>query len=244
MLIEHISNPWVKFKVLFTTLRVKEKKIQMAKDAFLYVITNYNAFNSQKTEMLDDIVRTYPKVVGVINDKEIFEHFLSFYSEMFERREIVSPSELDWVNKYIGNAEIRIKIEEFIYYKLLRVSSYWDGVRQGFNWTISKKDELELARKALQNRNVGSKRKMEIAQEFGEPDDKFVNAYYKKLLYDKHYNKADNLKVSDPGIVIDVIILNINAEHFQDAVDVARRFLPDNKGIIKETQQIVSILSI
>ena len=241
MLINHISNPWVRFKVLFATLQEEKEKIRMAKNAFLYVIANYNAFKFQKSKALNDIAGTYPNIVKMVCDKEILRHFRHFYNKMSRRKEIVTPSELDWVNRYVKDADIRTNIERSIYCVLLGASSYWNGVRQGFHWTISEKDKLELAREVLQIENLGSKRRMELAQEFGEPCEKFVNDYHRKLLRDKHYNQAEVLEVNDPDLFIDAIISNINNGRFGDALYIAQRFLPDREDIMKEIQQIIAI---
>jgi len=87
------------------------------------------------------------------------------------------------------------------------------------------------------------KRKVELAEEFGEPKDKFINAYYGKLLYDRHYDQAEALGVSDPEIFIDAIIKDINNGYVADALDIADRFLPDQKDIIEEIHKIERCLS-
>lgn len=243
MLIDRVTNPWIKFKVTFTTLQEEDEKQKLAKKAFLHVIANYSSYNFPKEKMLNEIIEAYPDVILVIYDSDLHECFDRLCRQAKERNQIVSPAELNWVNKYVRNAEIRNQIEKLIYRIVLGASSYWDKMRQAFNWTISDSDKLELVREVLQDENLGSQRKREVAQEFGEPEDKFISAYYKKLLYDRHYDQAEALGVSDSELVIDVIIKDINNGYVADALDVADRFLPDRKDIIEELHAIERCLS-
>lgn len=239
MLIERISNPWYRFKLLHSTLEGEEEKSRSAKEAFLYVIYHYNAFNFQKAKVLDEIAEVYPEITAAVNDEEIRDHFKSFCEEAQRRNEIVSPAELTWVNKFVRTDTIRTEIEKMIYRVVLRAGSHWLKMRQDFGWTISDYEKLELVREILQDEGVGNKKKMELAEEFGEPADDFARLYYRKLLYDRHYDKAAELGVSDDETVINVIIACINNGYFQDAIDIAKRFLPQRKDLVVEIQQII-----
>lgn len=244
MLVERITNPWFRFKVLFATLPAEGagegERFMLARDAFLHVVANYSAFNFQKEKVLNEIIEAYPGLIDAISDDEMLSKFQDFCREARKRNEIVSPAELKWVEKYVGDSMIFEQIEKMIYRVLLCASSHWDGMRRTFNWTISDIDKQELVRGVLQNEDIGSKRKMEIAQEFGEPDNQFVKVYYKKLLWDRHYDQAQALGVSDLDYVIDVIVSDINSGYFNDAIEVAQRFLPDRQDLIKEIQQIIA----
>lgn len=238
MLIDRITNPWIQFKVTFKTLQEEDEKQKLAKKAFLYVVANYNAYDFPKEKMLNKIIEAYPDVILVIYDSDLHDCFDYLYRNAKERNQIISPAELSWVNKYIKNGRRCYQIEKQIYRMLLSASSYWDKIRQRFNWTILDGYKLELVREALQDENLGFKRRMELAQEFGEPKDEFVKAYYEKLLYDRHYDQAENLGISDSELVINVIIKDINNGYVADALDVADRFLPDRKDIIEELHAI------
>ncbi len=242
MLIERISNPWFQFKVLQATLQGEEKG-HLAKNAFLYVINEYNAYSSQKEKILNEITETYPDITEAVCDEDMLEHFQYFCQKARRRNEIVSPVELDWVNKFVRNATIRVRIEKLIYRIVLGASSHWDKMRHDFSWTISDDEKLELVREVLLDKGVGSKRKLELAQEFGQPKDDFARPYYRKLLYDRHYDKADELGVSDSEIVLDVIVANVDNGYFRDALDIAQRFLPERKDLAEEIQQIIAVFN-
>lgn len=240
MLIERISNPWFRFKVLQATLQGEEKS-HLAKKAFLYVIFGYNAHGSQKEKILNEIAEAYPEIREAVCDEEVLDHFQHFCQESKRKNEIVSPAELGWVNKFVRNAMIRVQIEKLIYRTILRASSHWDKMRQGFNWTISDDEKLELVREVLLDKGVGSKRKLELAQEFGEPEGDFSRSYYRKLLYDRHYDKAEELGVNNSEIVFNAIMANVDNGYFQDALDIAQRFLPGRKDLAEEIQQIMVV---
>jgi len=240
MLIDFISNPWFRFKVLHANLQGEEEKSQSAKKAFLHVIVRYNAYISQKEKILGEIAEVYPDITDAVSDEEILLYFQYFCQEARRRNEIVSPAELNWVNKFVRDDVIRVQIEKMIYRIVLGASSHWDKMRRSFTWTICESEKLELVHEVLLDKGVGSKRKMELAQEFGEPKDDFARSYYRKLLYDRHYDKAEELGLSDPEIVFDVIVANIDNGYFRDALNIAKRFLPERKDLAEEIQQIIA----
>jgi len=242
ILIGRIDNPWIEFKVLFPTMKPGEEKALLAKKAFLYVIRTYSAFDDhQKAEMLDEIAQECPDTINDISHEEIHEQFFFLCRQLEGRHKIVSPVELEWVVKYIKIDGYRTDIEKAIYRGLLMASSHWDKMRHKFGWTISEKIRKELARTVLLTEDtVGSKRKLELAQEFGEPKDMFARDYFYKLLYDGHYGQAEKLGVNDSELVIYAIISKIKNEYLDDALNIANRFLPDRQDIIDEIKQIIA----
>lgn len=239
--IELIEEPWVRFKVLFTTTEEEEQKKQLAKEAFAFVIARYSAFKFPKEKMLDTIANLYPNITTVFSDEELFQFFEEFYNEMFRRKEIVTSAELGWVEKYIDDTDIHTKIEKLIYARLLIASSHWDPMREKFEWTISEGDMLELAREALKDENLGSKRKMELAEEFRLPGLDFAKDYHWKLLYSGHYKQMTNLEIDD-GTVISAVASLLENGRWDNAIDVAKRFLPERADVIEETEAIVEAL--
>lgn len=237
-----INNSWIKFKVLWTSL-TEEERVYLAKETFLYVIYRYNAFFHQKEKMLDEVAKAYPDIDDAVSDGKILLEFQYFCQEAGRRNEIVSPAELKWVKKYVRYYEVQLEIEELIYCILLRASSHWDKMRQDFGWTISAPRKLEFVREILRDKKVGSKRKLELAEEFGESKDDFARSYYKKLLYDRHYDKAKELSVENSDVVVDVVVANINNGYPGDALDIVERFLPYRKDLVEEIQQIIAALN-
>jgi len=239
MLIDQISNPWVRFKVQFDILDNENEKRFLAKKAFLYVIGNISSeYQYKAQDWLDEIIRVCPKVIDAIRNEEILEHFQRFCDEAKRRNEPISLLELNWVNEYVKDATTRNQIEKILYRMFLGSSSYWDKKRHRHAWTLSKSDIDELVYQTLWDENVGSKRKMELAIEFNLPKDKFVKAYYVKLLRDGHYEKARELGVHELELVIRVIIEKINELDTSTAIQIAERIIPDRKDIIEEIRNI------
>ena len=237
MLVERIENPWIRFKVLFATLNEGDKK-QLAKEAFLHVIANYNALSCDKKGMLDEIVKACPIVTKTIFGGTMYEHFQDGCEKAREKKHVVSTTELEWVRHYIKGSATCLQAERLIYRSLLCASDFWNTVRYRFNWTISEDDRKCLALEVLVDKTVGAKRKMEIAKEFGESPDSYTLMYFRKLLLDGHCDKAKTLKVNRSDFVIGVIVLKLDNGDFQDALDIAENFLPERKDIIKEIKGI------
>lgn len=244
MLIERISNPWIKFKLLHLHPNTREEeKSSLAKQAFLFVISRCGAYQFKKEAVLDEIAEDYPEIVS---DQEMLESFQYFCQEEAERKnKIVSPAELNWINKFIRSAAIRVQAEKLIYRIILSASSYWDKMRKNFSWTISDDEKLKLVREVLLDKKVGFKRKFELAQEFNEPTDDFIRPYYRKLLYDRLYDKAEELGISDPQIVLDVVVANIDNGYFRDALEIVKRFLPEREHLVVEIeiQKIIAVFN-
>ncbi len=246
MLIERADNPWIQFKVLWPDLERGQRSL-LAKRAFLHLIARYDASRFQKEKSLAEIAELCPGILDpasgeshVVSDREILQAFRYLYQDAKRRREILSPEELTWARLYVKDREIYIIIEKMIYQLLLGASSHWDKIRGGFKWAISEEDKLKLARQALKDTRLGSKRKLEIAREFGEPEDDFATAYFRKLLWDRHYDKAQESGLSDPRIALEVVVDNINSGYFSDAFEIVRRFLPERTDLIQEIQRIKS----
>lgn len=229
MLIDQITNPRIRFGVLRKAAQGKEME-DLATKAFFYVIEHYNAFDCQKEKILDEIIQSCPSIADSINGERVLESFKRFFQESERRREIIITEELCWVEKYVKDSSVITQIKKLIYRKLLSASSHQDYQRKTID--LSVEDELEIVREVLQERSVGSKRKMEIAKEFGEPSEAFTRNYWKKLLYDRHYEKAESLG-NFPDVALDIIVENINNGYLLDALDVAERFLPERKGEVE-----------
>jgi hypothetical protein len=236
-LIESIRNPWVRLKVLKNNLSEKELQ-ELTKRAFLYVVSKENAYKFQKRKALDDIISYCPDVVHSMSEREIFESFLLLCEESKRRNEIITPAELDWVGVYISFPGIRHNIECLIYCNLLRASSYWDELRKNAKFTITELEKVALAKQVLQDENVGSVRKAEIARELNEPVEKYVLSHFQKLLYDRHYDEAEALNVKNPQAVLEVVVRNIENHYLSDALEVIQRFLPERKDLAEEVRQM------
>lgn len=236
MLIDQMTNPLFRFWILSPQGQERQR---LAKQAFLFVIGTQNAVRYQKAKILNGLIEECPHLLDTISDEEMSTHFQAFYQEAVRRGEVVSTCELRWVSKYVRDPEIRTQIEKMIYRRLLG-SSFGDRERLEYRWTISFSEKQELAREVLLKHGLGSMRKMELAQEFGEPHEEFLCLYYKKLLYDRHYDKAESLGVSYPDVVEEVVVANLDAGYFQDALDVAVRFLLSRVDLAEEIQQMIA----
>lgn len=239
MLIDQVSDPLVRLKVLHSKLS-DEERAALAKQAFLHVIAHHNAFKFQKKKVLDEIAQICPDIRDTISEEEMFNYFEDFCAEAKRRNEIVSTAELTWVNRYISSLEIRLLIEKLIYRTLLAASSHWNKLRWDFQWQFNDQEKLMLAREVLRDSRVSAKRKVEIAREFTEPGDDYLRAYYKKLLYDRHYEQAAALEVKSDEIVIEILIKNINYGYFRDALELAEKFLPHQPELAEEIKQIIT----
>ena len=112
-------------------------------------------------------------------------------------------------------------------------------IRTEFEWTLTDKEKLEQVREVLQDESVGNKKKLELAKEFGEPTEEYSRPYFQKLLYDRHYDNASELGVSDFETIMEVILGNIDHGYFQDALDIAKRFRTDREDLADEIQKLI-----
>lgn len=228
MLVEKISSPWMKFKVTG----------ENAKEAFMHVIYDYNAFAFDKKGMLAAIVEKCPEVLNSLLEEEILETFKQFHRNIIQRREIMSPAEFEWVSQYVKDPHIRKEMEKLLYRSLLSASSHHDETRHAFSWIISEDEKKEIVKDVLENFNLRSKRKMEIAREFDEPSEQYEIEYFGRLLWDRHYDKAETLGTKNEEAVVSVILENINSGYVSDAAQIAARFLPERKDIADEIKKI------
>ncbi len=242
-----INNPFLNFKMFFYSLSEEQKEklrenpdirsVELMKNAFLYITENFDSYTSNKKKLLNEIVSFCPKITGHLLDEEILSSFYRFCSAMVKKNSIVSPAELKWVELYVKNKEVQLEIEETIYNLLLQASSHWDKMRQGYKWNISKERRLKIVREKLFSTNLGAKRKMELAEEFSLSKKPFAEEYFRVLLYDGHYAKAQSLNVNNPEIVMDCIVSSLENYHFEKALEVAEKFHQD---LVPEVQKFIN----
>ncbi|EKE21075.1 MAG: hypothetical protein ACD_7C00362G0003 [uncultured bacterium] len=214
-----------------------------AREAFLYVIYAYNAFAFDKKAMLSTIVKKCPEVLNSLTEGDILGAFRDFYGNTIQRGEIMSPAEFEWVSQYVKDSYIRKEMEKLLYRSLLSASSHHDGTRHAFSWTINEDEKKEVANEVLENSNLRSKRKMQIAKEFNKPSEQFEIEYLHRLLWDRHYDKAEAFGIKNDEVVITVILENINAGYIGDAAEIASRFLPDRQDIADEIEKIKTAIN-
>ncbi|MFA6295327.1 MAG: hypothetical protein WC666_02800 [Candidatus Paceibacterota bacterium] len=209
-------------------------------EAFIYVLTTFNAYSTQKMMVLTDIIVTNPSIRDQLSDEVLNKCFNELTEYLTRHNQVLSLEEMAWVNAYIDNTDIRIRIEKKIYETLLRSSDH-DGMRKSYKWSITQEDRKQLAEIALKDPSIGSKRKMQIAQECRFSSDNWKKQYFGRLLWDRHYENAKTL-VENIGdvrdIVIQAILENVEAFYIDDAIDIARNFIPDNRDIANELQEI------
>jgi len=239
MLIEEVSDPYIRLMVIGETLE-KEKKEQLVGQAFLYIISTRNAFKFKKLEMLTRILTFSPSVIDEISDEVIINHFEELRDIMVYRHEMLSTAELEWITKYVRSPESRLQAEKIIYSVMLLGSDYWDKIRHEFTWSISKSDRKNLIKKTLKEERLGDKRKMELAKEIDEPAEKYTRSYFRKLLWDRHYDLAEELGVRFEEDIIKTVINNLDAGYFDDALKIVQRFLPERQDLADEIKSIQS----
>ncbi len=238
MLISKTSNTVVKLMVAFKKDDQGWRHVSLVREAFLYVIENYNSYSQRKNDLLDKISSIFPTALDQVTNRSIWKSFGIFWATHDGRREVISISELKWVKKYVSDPVIVKKIERLIYKSLLR-SSRNDSIRLGYEWTMSNEDINEVVGHVLLDEGLASKRKMQIALEYDLDMSEYARTYYRKLLWDRHYDKAANLSIETPkDIVEEVIIMNIDNNHFRDALDIAKRFLPKRTYLVDEIEEM------
>jgi hypothetical protein len=235
MLTERITNPWLKFKM---GLIVSGSDV---KDLIYWVIKYYNAFTFDKQAMLKEINDKFPRIVTEISDAGFLEAFYGLSRIALRRNEVLSPAELLWARDYVKDENVFKKMEEIIFRHLLMGSDHWDALRRETPWTISETEKNKIIRDVLFAGDVkmGAKRKMQLAQEINFPTNEYARAYFKRLLWDRHYGQAQEL-VKEKGFVetdaaLEVIVDNLNNMYTSDAFEIAQRFRPD---LVEEIEQI------
>lgn len=232
MLMEQVTNPWIRYRVME----------ENPKEAFLHVVRNFSAYSHDKKKTLAEIVQAHPEVREDLTADELLNSFRELKVNLRQRNEIMSPAELEWVSEYFTGADFRLIVERVIYHGLLKASDHWDKVRQSFAWTLSQEARKELAVTALKGLTMGAKRKIELAREFGLPQNEaWSHSYFRRLLWDRHYDQATALGLQNVDeIVLQVIVDNLNSGYITDAVSIAQQFLPDRAEIHEELRQIAT----
>jgi hypothetical protein len=239
MLIEQMSDPYFRLMVIGETLDAEEKD-HLVRKAFLHIIATRDACQFQKIKALDKILEVCPDAIDGITDEAMIEHLGYLRDNMLERHELISTPELEWVAKYVRSSDARIEAEKLVYSAMLLGSDHWDKHRREFKWSILESECIGLIKKALQSDGIGSKRKMQLAKEIGEPTESFARPYFRKLLWDRHYDLAEGVGVKFEDDIIAIIMQNLNAGYFSDALMIVQRFLPDRQDLIDEIQQIIN----
>lgn len=233
MLIDQVTDPWLLWRLTGKDPRA----------AFLYVVASENAMTFEKLKALNNIAKVNPEVLDLFSSLDVLQAFHRLVEDSRERGELVSYVELAWVSVYVLDADVRSVIEEAIYYGFLLASDYADKNRKEFKWKLSGPTKKRLAISALENDRVGSKRKMQIALEFGLSSAAYTRSYFKRLLWDKHYDQALKLeRCWTDTDVIGVIVENLNSEHYRDAFQIAALFLPHRKDITQELESMARAL--
>lgn len=210
----------------------------MAKAAFLFVIEKYDSFRFDKKQRLEDIAQKCPEVLDAMTDDELFQGFNQHIINNNRKNAVTSVADMDWVSQYIKDECKRYKIEKTIFTHLLRASCRTE-MRRKFNWTISAEDRIKLVRFVLSDPYLEPAAKMELAIEFGELAEEYIQAHYCKLLYNREYNEAAKLQVvKAEDATINVIVANVCAGYFDDALAITERFLSHRKDIVQEIHQI------
>ena len=239
MLISRITDPYMRFRTVTECLTPEEGR-GLARGAFRHVLATRNALKCQKNKILREIYGKCPGILKEISDAEMIGCLERLRDFSLVRGESISTAELDWVNIYVQTPEARARAEMIVYSVVLLGSDHWDRIRQEYPWVISEDVCAELIRQALKDKSLGSKRKMELAKEIGQSHEEFARAYAKKLLWDRHYDLAAGVPEKTEEDIITVIVKDLDAGYFQDALEIAECFLPLQPDVAGEIRQIMS----
>jgi hypothetical protein len=238
-----INEPYFRFIILVDTMGDLVARDRLAKDAFRHVLATRDACKSNKALILEDILAKCPHTLNGITDDEMLDSLRRLRDQMLNRGESISTSELKWVAKYMRNDRRRQEAEKIIYYVMLLGSSHWDESRRRYPWTISKQDQVALIGKAINSDSLGNKRRMELAKEIGVPTGELSRPYFRKLLWDQHYDKAAEVGMVNEEDVFAVVSDNLNAGYFRSALEIIQRFLPKRQDLIDEVERIIAAFS-
>ncbi|MDP2651527.1 MAG: hypothetical protein Q8O94_00110 [bacterium] len=236
-----INEPYIKFMLLADSVKESWEMDRLAKEAFLYIIATRHACKFNKVEMLGEIVEKCPDVVDGISDEEMVNHLKYLRNSEQKRSTLVSTPELEWVTKYVRTPEARQQAEKIIYLSMLRGDSYWDKRRHEYAWTISKDMQDVLILNSIQDKSIGSKRRIELAKEIDFPAEYLQRLYFRKLLWDRHYDNAAEVGMKNEEDVFIVASKNLNAGYFSDAFELVQRFLPARQDLIDEINRIRAV---
>lgn len=232
-----IQEPFLWFVLMIDSIADEAERVRLAKATFLYVIATRDALKTQKLKLLGNILRKCPEALDNITDEEMVEGLRRLRSNLMEKRgELISTPELEWVNKYVRQSLLRQEAEKIVYSSMLLGSSHWDMPRREYRWSITEPMRRALIQTAFSEDKLGFKRKWELAKEIGAPTEEFARAYFRKLLWDRHYEKAAELGVENEEDALEVALQNLNAGYFKDALEIVKCFTnrPDLEAEIKQ----------
>ncbi len=258
MLTGKISNDYLKWKIFSAqpdwSKQDKAEKIKISKQAFLWVIRSYDASRFAKAKTLKAIVELCPNIRSRLSNGEILNAFRTLFFSLERQREAIPMGELELAKKYLVQESLLKILEKDVYKNLLRGSVDADKIRHESEWILSEDERKTLIRDFLFLSDQGSgeilriERKMKLAEEVGESEEKYVEAYFQELLWGRSYDNADNLakekKIetsSKDAIIMAVIIKNIDALYFRDAIEIAKRFMPHDEEIVKEIERLKTL---
>ena len=235
-----ITEAFFRFILLAKTMENGEEKDRLAKEAFLCIISTRDACRHQKDKALAQILSLCPDALNGVTDNEMVDGLKCLHERMKHRHRLVSTPELTWVAHYVRTPEAREEAEKIIYSSMIRGDSHWDKARHEHSWTMSHAVQVELIREALHDKGIGSKRKTELAREINVPEEEMIRPYFRRLLWDRHYDQAMDIKGWKEEDVFLIISSNLNAGYFTDSLELAQRFLPNRQDILDELRSIIA----
>lgn len=235
-----VSDPYFRFMLLADGLEDVEEKDRLARKAFHHIIATRHACKYKKMAILDKILEKCPDAIDGITDESMVESLGKLHDNMLCRGELISTPELEWVAKYVRTESARQEAEKIVFCSMLLGDSGWDKGRHEYKWTIAKDVQVDLIRLTIHGENLGSKRQIELAKEIGEPTEDFERRYFRKLLWDRHYDKAKGIVARMDQDVFLVVQQNLNAGYFTDALSIVTQFLPDREDIVAEIKRIIA----
>lgn len=241
MLIERLSDPYFKLLVFKDKLSLEEL-LGLARCAFLYIIASRDASKVNKLAILSRIVGVSPSVCESISDEEMVSGLRYLSERLRSRHLLLSTAELDWVRHYVVSSEWQENAEAVIYTSMLYGSSHWDRVRCAYQWNLSTERKADLIRETLACPYLGVKRKLELAQEFGEPSEGFRRVYLRKLLCEGHYRKVRELGPCAEDDVLDSAVALLNMGRITQARELVENCLPERVDLMEEIEHVKSVL--
>jgi hypothetical protein len=236
-----VNEPYFRFMLLADELKDVAEKDRLARKAFDHILATHDACKYNKMLLLSKILEKCPEAIDGITDDSMVESLKELSENMLRRGELISTPELEWVGKYVRTKSAQQEAEKIIFCSMLLGNSGWDKTRHAYKWTISKSVRHGLIRETLQSDNLGSKRKIELAKEIGEPTEDIERRYFRKLLWDRHYDNAAKITARKDEDVLLVVQQNLDAGYFTDALNILTQFLPDRKELAAEIERIIAV---
>lgn len=232
-LIDQIKNVWVRYVLTGENPTA----------AFLYVVATYKVALSEKVKILYNIVRVHPEVLTDLTDEKIHNAFSKLVASCQSRKEWFLFDELVWVRRYVKHPDFRSQIEEDIFQLSLMATDRHDDIRRAFKWTISETAKKNVVEGLLRVSDLCSKRKVQLAHEFGLPLGDYAYDYFETLLWGRHYATAEALDLKDTDdTAIRAIIEKLDVGQPDDALNIAERFLAHRPEIAAEVKEIIEKL--